>query len=223
MGAIAEILVGQLPALERIGEPTAKSAQLFVSGNVQEQLYKPRAIGDQHALEVVDFVVGPVPFDKRSEALDALNQDAAVPGAVENDDLAMLRQALPKALEVMQRFLPLGRSGDRVHLEAARIERPAQAAHDAALASSVPTLENEDSAMGRPEIGLLNALKSLLKLGETALVVGELDLRKALDVGKSRSSSGNNKVGGLHEWRRLPSPRAQNDAPHRTCQARSTF
>ena len=137
-----------------------------------------------------------MPFDRPGEALDTLDQDAAVPGAVENDDLAVLRQALPKPLEVVQRLLPLGRSGDRVRLDATRVERPSQAANDAALASHVPTLENEDSALGRPEIGLLNALKRFLKFLKTALVVGELDFRETLNFGKSWTF-GNNKVGGL--------------------------
>src|SRR5208283_400242 len=195
------------PALERIGQPAAKPAQLFVRGDVQEQLYQPRVVGDQHALEVLDLVVGPAPFGRRGEALDALDHDAPVPGAVENDDLAVLRQPLPKTLEVMQRFLPPGRSGDRVHLEAARIERPSQAANNAALACSIPALEHDDGALGRPEIGLLNALKRFLKFLETALVVDEVDLRKALDVGKPRTF-GNNKVGGLHERRSLPSQKS---------------
>src|SRR5208337_509163 len=203
-GAIAEILVGQLPALQRVGEPAAKPAQLFVGGDVHEQLDEPRVVGDQYALEVVDLVVGPAPFVGRGEALYALDQDAAVPGAVENDDLAVLWQALPKALEVMQRLLTLGRSGDRMHLEATRVERPARAANNAALARSVPTLENDHSPLGRPEVGLLNALKRFLEFLKTALIVGELDLRETLNFGKSRTF-GNNKVGGLHERQSLPS------------------
>ena len=123
-----------------------------------------------------------MPFGRTGEALDAL-QDVAVPGAVKNNDLAVLRQALPEALEVMQRLLTLGRSGDQMHLEATRVERPTQTANDADLARGVPTLNNEDSALGRPEIGLLNALKRFLKFLETALVVGELDHRETLNFG----------------------------------------
>jgi hypothetical protein len=88
-------------------------------------------------------------------------------------------------------------------LRPTRVERPPQAANDAALARSVPTLKNEDSALDRPEKGLLNALKRFLKFLKTALVVGELDLRETLNFGKSRTFR-NNKVGGLHERRSLP-------------------
>ena len=100
--AVAEILVRKLPALQRIGEPVAEPAQLLVRRNMQEQLHHPHPIVEQHLFELIDLLVGPLPFGRGGEAFDPLDQHAAVPGAVERSDLAVLRQALPKTLEVMQ-------------------------------------------------------------------------------------------------------------------------
>jgi hypothetical protein len=76
--------------------------------------------------------------------------------------------------------------GDRVDAEAARIERPAEAAHDAALAGGVPAFENDDRALRRAEIGLLDELEHPLQRGQPALVVGEVELGMVDDVGEPR-------------------------------------
>ena len=81
--------------------------------------------------------------------------------------------------------------------EAARIERPAEPPHDAALARRVPALEHDDRAVRAGEIGLLDALERLLELGEAPLVVGEVDGGKMPDVGEARVS-GDDEVGGFH-------------------------
>ncbi len=163
--------------MSSIAASAAKSAQLFVRSDVQNEFDEPRVVGDQHPLEVVDLFVGPMPFGRTGEALDAL-QDVAVPERSKTTIWPCCSRRSQK-----RRLLTLGRSGDRVHLEATRVERPTQTANDADLARGVPTLNNVDSALGRPEIGLLNALKRFLKFLETALVVGELDHWETLNFG----------------------------------------
>ena len=184
--AVAEVLVGELPALHRIGEPRTEALELFVGGDVEEDLDQPHARVDQHPLELVDLAIGAPPFRLAGEALDALDQHPAVPRAVEGDDLAVLRQAAPEALQIVLGALVLVGRGDRTDPEAARIERPAEAAHDAALAGGVPALEDDDRALRRAEIGLLDELQHALQRSEPPLVVGEVEPRMFDDVGEPR-------------------------------------
>jgi hypothetical protein len=71
---------------------------LFLWRDVQEDLHHSRVVLQQHPLEVVDLVIGTVPFRRCCIRLDTLDQDTAVPRAVEYDNLTVLRQAFPKAL-----------------------------------------------------------------------------------------------------------------------------
>src|SRR5271166_5934581 len=145
----------------------------------------------------VALVIGAAPFRGCCIGLDTLDQHAAVPGPVEHDDLTMLRQAFPEALQIVQRLLPTGGRGNRVHLEAVRIERPAQPAHHAALARGIPAFQHDDGAMRRAEVGLLHALQGFLHLGEAALVIGELHHREALDR-RQPGTPGDDEVSGFH-------------------------
>ena len=80
---------------------------------------------DELVLEVVDLVVGAPPLVLLREALDALDQHAAVPGAVEDQDLAVARQVPPEAPQVVVRLLLVGRRRDRDDAVVARVERRA--------------------------------------------------------------------------------------------------
>jgi len=71
-----------------------------------------------------------------------------------------------------------------VHLEAAWIKRPSEAADHAALTRSVPAFQHDHGAMRRGEIGLLYKLKRLLHAGETAFVIGVLDHREVFHPGE---------------------------------------
>jgi len=86
----------------------------------------------------------------------------------------MLGQMLPEALQIVQVFFPLVRRGDRMHLEAAGIERPAEAPDNTALTGSVPALQDDDRAMRGAQIGLLDQLQGLLHGGQAAFVIGKL-------------------------------------------------
>ncbi len=192
-GAIAEILVGQLPALERIVEPTSKSAQLFISGHVQKQLDEPRVLGDQHALEVIDLFVGPMPFGRLGEALDALDEDAAVPGAVENDDLAVLWQALPKTLEVIQRLLTLARSRDRMHLEAYAGRAPTPSGERCRPCPQCPNPQERGQRAGPSRERPAERVEAFIEVPQDGArsrrtrPSGNAELRKVSDVSKQQS------------------------------------
>src|SRR5581483_5787597 len=118
------------------------------------------------------------------KSLDTLDQDASVPGAVEHDDLPRVRQLLPEALQIMLAALVRQWRGDRIDLEAARIEGPAQPADDAALARRVPAFKLDDGALPRAEIGLLHRLHDGLHRLQTALIVCKVDRRMVDDVRK---------------------------------------
>jgi hypothetical protein len=117
---------------------------MFVGRDVQKQLDEADSRVDQHALELVDFAIGTPPFLFGREAFDAFHQHAAIPGAVERNDLPVLRQASPEALEALLCTLVFVRRGDRVNLETSRIKSPAKAANDATLAAGIPSLKDED-------------------------------------------------------------------------------
>ena len=72
---------------------------------------------------------------------------------------------------MLRPFVLVGR-GDRVHLEAARIERPAEPPDEAALAGGVPALEHEKGPFGRAEIRPLDDLELALQGVQPPLIVG---------------------------------------------------
>jgi hypothetical protein len=91
--------------------------------------------------------------------------------------------------------LMLIRRGDRVHLEATGIERPAEAADDAALAGRIPSLEHEKRTFRGAEIGLLDELQRLLQRRQAPLVVGKIHLRMGLDRRQPRAAPHDKKPG----------------------------
>src|SRR5204862_108405 len=80
--AIAPVLVRQLPALQRLAPATLEAPQLLLVRDVHPELDQDRALRGERALEADDLVVGPAPLLLGREALHALDQHAAVPGAV---------------------------------------------------------------------------------------------------------------------------------------------
>ena len=113
--AVAPVLLGELPALERGPLTILEAAQLLVGRDVQPELHEHDAVIGELLLERVDLVVGALPLRWRRESLDALDQHAAVPAAVENRDHARARQMPPEAPEVVMGALFVGRRGDGHH------------------------------------------------------------------------------------------------------------
>lgn len=67
----------------------AEAHELFVFRNLQPIFDYDGAMIDELPLKVVDFVVGPFPFVRVAETLNALDQNAAIPGAIKNSDEAI--------------------------------------------------------------------------------------------------------------------------------------
>src|SRR2546425_10313622 len=82
--AVAPVLVGQLPCLQRIALSSPEALDLLRFGDVEPELDQDHALVGERPLEAVDLVVGAKPLLADGEALDALDQPPAVPGAVED-------------------------------------------------------------------------------------------------------------------------------------------
>ena len=95
----------------------------------------------QLLLEIVDLRVSAHPVGLLAEPLDALDQHAPVPGAVENRKPPAPRDVPPETPQVRLCALFLGRRGDGNALIAPRIQRPRDAANRTALAGGVIALE----------------------------------------------------------------------------------
>ena len=110
---------------------------------MQPELGDEAAPLHQLRFEVIDLVVGALPFGGLRETLDALHQDAAVPGAVEDHDLPLGRHITPEAPQVVVAPLLLGRSRDGDHREVTSFQSAGDATDDATLAGGVPPLERQ--------------------------------------------------------------------------------
>src|SRR6185503_13239685 len=91
-----------------------------------------------------DLAVGAHPVGLGAETLDALDEHAPVPRAIEDREAALSRSVAPEAPQVRLRALLFGRRGDRDVRIRARIERSGHAADRAALASRVVAFEHGD-------------------------------------------------------------------------------
>src|SRR6266508_1730749 len=98
---------------------------------------------DQLALELADLGVGALPLVVAREALDALDQHAPVPRAVEDADIAARWQPPPEAVEIMVRFVVALRRSNRMDHIAARVELLGDALDRPAFPGSVPALEHQ--------------------------------------------------------------------------------
>src|SRR3712207_485945 len=84
--AVAPVLVGQLPALQRVLLAPLEALELLLLGDVQPELHEDHPLGCERALERDDLLVGAPPLLLAGEPLHALDQRAPVPGAVEERD-----------------------------------------------------------------------------------------------------------------------------------------
>ena len=96
----------------------------------------------------------------------------------------MLRQPLPEALEIVQRLFALVGAAIEWTLKL----RGSSAQPSRRTMPPLPAVSQPSSTTTRAvraaEIGLLDALERLLDLSQAPLVVGEVDRRKAPDVGE---------------------------------------
>src|SRR5262249_28284116 len=152
---IAEVLVGELPAFDRIGEAILEPADLLGRSDMQKTFRDSNSIGDHHSLELIDLVVASLPLSFAGKPFYPFDQNASVPRAIEHHNLPRLWQLLPKPLEVVPTLLVGKRRSNWIHFEAPRIHRPSKPPHDSTLASRVPPFKYDNCSLSRSEIGLL--------------------------------------------------------------------
>ena len=132
----------------------------------------------------------------------ALDQHAAVPRPVEDNDLTLVGQPLPEALHIVLHLLMLRRRGDGVHLEASWVERPAEPSDHAALPCRVPTLQGDNRVLPSAEISLLNQLQLRLQRLYFSLVFVEVHSREMVR-GRERWTLRNEIFVSVHDCRHL--------------------
>ena len=142
--AVAEVFLGDLVKLPRLLLAVLEAPELLLAADVQPELDEDRAVVGQLFLEIVDFLVGAHPFSLAREALDALDQDSAVPAAIVDREAPEPRQVTPEAPQVVMRAFLVVRCGNRDHAILTGVERLHDAADHAAFAGGVPPLEQQD-------------------------------------------------------------------------------
>ncbi len=144
--AVAPILVRQLPGFVRRVLSLLEAAQLLLRADLNPEFGDDHPEIHQLPLELVDLTISALPLLLRGEALDALDQHPAIPTAVEDQDLLLIRglEAAPKAPQIMVRgVLALG-GRDGENLVAARIQLLGDPLDIPALAARVPALVGDD-------------------------------------------------------------------------------
>src|SRR5215472_7140957 len=76
---------------------------------------------DHHAFEFIDLIVTSMPLPRAGKPLYPFNQNAPVPRAIENYDLAGVREPFPEALQVVPAAFVRQRRRDRIYLKASRV------------------------------------------------------------------------------------------------------
>jgi len=112
---------------------------LLLGADMDEDLDDVRAVVGELALELLDLAVGALPGLAAAQALDALDQHAAVPGAVEDRPIARRRQPVPEPPEIVAALFLGRRRTDPPDLGRLGLEAADDAFDQAALAGGRPS------------------------------------------------------------------------------------
>ncbi len=112
----------------------------------------------QLLFEAIDFLVCPAPFAFFCKPFDSFDEDASVPGAVEDSDVAVGGQAGPEASQVVVLVFFLGGFADGMDSVEARVEAFDGSFDGASFTCGVGPLEDGD--------------ERAFRFGEGALVAG---------------------------------------------------
>ena len=175
LGDVAEILQPDLVVLMRVVEPRDHAPLLLLRADMDQELDDAHAVVGELALELVDLAIGPLPGVLAAKTLDALDQHAAVPGAVEDRPVARRRQAVPEAPQVMAALLLGRRRPDAPDMDRFRLQRADDALDQAALAGGVPAVEADQDPAAGAQIVDLQVEQPVLELFELVFVVVLVD------------------------------------------------
>src|SRR5262245_44578929 len=159
----------------RIVEPRHHALLLFFPADMDHELDDAYAVVGQLTLELVDLAIGPLPGVLAAKTLDALDQHAAIPGAVEDRPVARRRQAVPETPEVVAALLLGRRRPDAIDLDRFRLEPAHDTLDQAALAGGIPAVDADHDAAAGTQAVDLQVEQPILELLELVLVVVLLD------------------------------------------------
>ena len=115
-------------------------------------------------------------------ALDALDEHAPVPGAVEDRDLPVLGEPPPEAEQVVALAVVAVRSGDRPDHVATRVEALGQPLDGAALAGGIRPLEDDDDGQPVRVDPVAEEVQPALERLELAAVLGTRELQGEVEL-----------------------------------------
>ena len=179
--SVAPVLLGDLVAHEGRALAALEPAQLLLGVDVEPELHDRDAARVELLLEVVDLAVRAQPVGLAAEALDALDEHAPVPGAVEDRDAPAPRHVPPEAPQVRLRALLLGRRGERHDAVRAGVERARDPTDGAALARGVRPLEHDQRAhLAEPGVAR-DQVQPTLQVLQLLVVLLLGDLQRTVD------------------------------------------
>src|SRR6185437_11598050 len=139
--AIVPVFGRDLEALEIRILPCLKSFQLLVLGDGQPELAEDEAVVHHLRFKIIDFRIAAHPVGFGTQSLDALDQHAAIPGAVEDREAPAAGNVPPESPQIRLSAFFLVGCRDGNHLVPTWIERARDSANAAALAGGVEPLE----------------------------------------------------------------------------------
>src|SRR6478752_4413900 len=176
LATIAIVLGGDLVLLPGFALAVLKAPQLLFRADLQPEFVQHDAVERQLMLEVVDLLVRAPPILFTGKALDAFDQDSAVPAAIVDRDPSAAGELAEKAPQIVMRALFVGRRSDGDDAVLACIQSPNQPPNGTSFASSVRPFEQEDRAP-------LTFFQLSRELSECALELGHaLFVRRLLEL-----------------------------------------
>ena len=137
---VAPVLIRDLPLLFRIFLACLKAALLLILIDLHPELHDNSARIRPVLFHIVHLLISPLPLLLRTEALNPLHHDPAVPGPVKDGDMACPGQPGPEAPQIMAGFLVGLGAGDRMHLIPSGIQSFCDTLNISALACRIPAL-----------------------------------------------------------------------------------
>lgn len=89
LAAVPPIFVRDFPMFVGVSLTPFEAGQLLIFGNVQVDFCEDCAIVDELLFEVVNFLVSPSPFALFRESFHSFDEDASVPGPIEDCDVSV--------------------------------------------------------------------------------------------------------------------------------------